>query len=526
MNKSTKQYINIIKNQQNIKINYQVVEKNNILKTEQSVFVLDNTSFSQDTISKLEILEESIPRTYVSGICESPNQLIVPKDTKISQSQQLITYDTSHSILLNNDEIDRTKLFHNNGKIDYIFSPFSILQNIMLNDLVENSLNILILNDTIYSIILDKNKRYIYSKITSLTPYDEIKDSKFYNDEIVEQKLFDEIYSLELTENISNITKEFYEQETHSNFIENVNIFYIIKQLDDTQINSLKETLMMEVNYNQVSIDEFLYDLAKRKTASQFSFIKPRKKKLKLSTIIWFIIILISIFTTIALFYLAPKVEDEQIIQKQEKTVQNIPIKNETIPLIDHNHSNLQTVQFIKNIFDLIDEQSTLKEIQLQRSESTIVYNFKDELSYEKLLKPKLLRFYKQSENILTSKSKNQYNAIISNTGKIDKQIIKKTKYTAKSIDKTSSINLLKSFFNNTTIIKQLNERKTKYLRSTYQINTLIREPNEFYNIIETINKQPYSIQLSYPIEFIKSEKGIELRFNLIINQNIETNNK
>jgi hypothetical protein len=54
----------------------------------------------------------------------------------------------------------------------------------------------------------------------------------------------------------------------------------------------------------------------------------------------------------------------------------------------------------------------------------------------------------------------------------------------------------------------------------------LIQEPVEFYNIVEVMNKQPYSIVLNYPIEFIKSEQGIELKLTITINQNIQETNK
>jgi hypothetical protein len=531
MNKNSVQYVNIVKNQQNIKIDYQIVDNNIVIKTEQSIFLLDDKQFSNDTSFKLQTLEDTLPRTYLSGICESSEQKIVSKDIEPSLNEIAVTYDTNHNILLNNDAIQNSKLFHNQGKVDYLFSPFSILQSTIQEELIANSLNILILNDTIYAIVLDKDKRYIYSNTGSLTPYDEIKNSEFYNDEIVEQKLFDEVYLLELTDNISNIIKEFYEKEENSNFIESVNIFFVIKQLNDTQLESLQETLMMDINYNQISLDDALYDIAKRQSVSKYSFITPRKKKTGLPLPAWIAIAVVSTLIAIGALYALMDDEEEIPAQKQaiEKEKPKKIIKSEPVKLNDHNHSNTQTIAFIKNIFDLIDDQSTLKEIQLQKYESTIVYNFKDEFSYEKTLQPELLKLYKKSENILTSKSKNQYNAIISNTGLINKIKHKKIKYNPKEtkyLDKTSATNLIKSFFNDKTTIKHKNETKTKYSKSTYLVKTIIKEPVEFYNIFEIVNKQPHSIELNYPIEFVKSEKGIELTLNLAINQNIPETNK
>jgi hypothetical protein len=530
MNKNSIQYVNVVKNQQNIKIDYQVVDNDMIVKTEQSVFLLDNNNLSNDTSFKLQTLEEVLPKTYISAICESTEQKIVSKDTTPSSNETIVVYDTNHNILLNNQAIEESKRFYNNSKIDYLFSPFSILQNIITSSLVENSLNLLILNDTIYAIVLDKDKRFSHSAIASLTPYDEIKNSEFYNDDIVEQKLFDEVYLLELTDAISNITKEFYEKEGNSNFIESVNIFYVIKQLNEKQIESLQETLMMNIDYTHILVDEHLYEVSKKQNAPKYSFITPRKKKSGLPLWAWVIIALLSTLLTIGAIYAL--MDDEETPPQKEVAKKETPkkvVKSEPVKLQDHNRSNTQTVEFIKNIFDLIDEQSTLKEIQLQKYESTIIYNFKEEFSYEKTFKPELLKIYKKSENILTTKSKNQFTAIISNTGLKEKIKSTKIKYNSKEtkyLDQQSAQNLIKSFFNNKTTIKQKNETKSKYVRTTYQVNTLIQEPVEFYNIVEVMNKQPYSIVLNYPIEFIKSEQGIELKLTITINQNIQETNK
>jgi hypothetical protein len=370
MNKNSIQYVNVVKNQQNIKIDYQIVDNDMIVKTEQSVFLLDDGNLSNDTSFKLQTLEDTLPKTYISAICESTEQKIVSKDVTPSNDESLIVYDNNHNILLKHNIINDTKMFYNNSRIDYLFSPFSILQNNIAKNLFPNSLNLLILNDTIYAIVLDKDMRYAHSAIASLTPYDEIKNSQFYNDEIVEQKLFDEVYLLELTDAISNITKEFYEQENNANFIESVNIFYVIKQLNDKQLESLQETLMMDIEYTHILIDEDIYELSKKQNVVKYSFISPRKKQTGLPLWAWIIIAILSTLLTIGVIYTL--MDTEEVEQQKEIVKKETPkkvVKTEVIKLIDHNNSNAQNVKFIQKLFDLIDDNSTLKEIQLQKYE-------------------------------------------------------------------------------------------------------------------------------------------------------------
>ena len=532
MSKDIIQYVNIVKNQQNIKIDYRILEKNNIIKTEQSIFLLDNNNISSDTLFKLSSLEANVKQTYITAICEDKGQKIIPKIEKIDTSELSATYNRYYNIISNRSTIENTKLFYNKGDIDYLISPFSILDDIIANSKDSNSLNILILNDTLYAVILDEEKQFISSAIKSLTPYDEIKNSKFYNDEIVEQKLFDEIYLLELTDNISNITKDFYENEKNSSFIETVNIFYIVSQLNDEQIKSLEESLMMNINYKQISIDEHMYNIVQKQNAKQYSFIEPRKKKTGFSLFFWIIIAVLSTLITAGVLYFLtqkePK-EEKKIVKKVTKVKEPIKdkvVKIEPIKLTDHNRTNTQIITLIKNLFDLIDDNSTLKEVQLQKRESTIIYDFKDEFSFEKNLQPKLLKYYKYSEIILKTKNKNLYTAIISNTALIEKISYKTKKYIQnkqiKALTEQSSKELLKSIFNKTTTIKQISKVTNKYTKYTYKIKTIIQEPTEFFEAIKTINKQPYSYVLKFPIEFAKINEGIEVNFQLTLNQNLD----
>ena len=58
--------------------------------------------------------------------------------------------------------------------------------------------------------------------------------------------------------------------------------------------------------------------------------------------------------------------------------------------------------------------------------------------------------------------------------------------------------------------------------RFMYTINILIKEPKEFFDVIEILNNELYSIHISYPLSMIKTPAGIEAEFILVFNQQNE----
>jgi hypothetical protein len=59
---------------------------------------------------------------------------------------------------------------------------------------------------------------------------------------------------------------------------------------------------------------------------------------------------------------------------------------------------------------------------------------------------------------------------------------------------------------------------------STYnfRVNMIINSPIEFFKFLEGLNKELYSINLSYPIIFLKNQDStIEVDFGLQFNQNL-----
>ncbi len=519
------QYVNILKTQQNIKINYEILEKDKIIKNEQSIFLLDNGTLCLDTQYKLQTLEQTIPKTYISAICEDTNQKIIEQNNPLKQNTATITFDHNHIISIDNANVNRTNEFYGNY-LDYLISPFTILHQQLTQKLQANSLNILILNNKLYAIILDENQRYNYSCIEELISFEDIKQSNFYTDEIVEQKLYDEIYTLELNEKISNITQQYYEENDDNSFLENINIYYNIKQLNDEQIKNLEENLMIELSYNEIDINQILYKIVKKSSVKKYSFISARVKKSHLSLLSWSIIAILSTLITSALVYYFVLNDDKEIKKPKpiHKTLPKKIVKIEEILLPNHQIINKYIKSNIMDIFNTIDDNSVLQEIQIQKNESTLVYNFIEKDSYKTTLKDRLLKIYKNSENILTSKNNNVYSAIISDTNPIKQYPVKAVKKYKKAkngkiMDAITLVNLLKSKSVDSKII-HLSTTGNKYIIDTFQVIMKVKTPKDFFNFIDKIDKQNISIVIDYPIEFAKVKDTIEIKFKVKINQN------
>ena len=530
-----KQYINIIRTNQNIKVDYQVLESNSITQTSQSVFLLQDNIFSSDTLFKLHSLEQNISQTYISALCESKEQNIVSNKEVKSKNCSYIPFDATRNIELNNTIVDAATLFNNNGNIDYLYSPFTILYTHLQENLEENSLNLFIHNDNIYALILNEEKRSVDSAIKSITPFSEIKNSEFYNDEVVEQKLYEEVYQLELTDIISSLTKSYYEKFNNSNFIEKVNIFYSMKQLSDEQLNNLSDEIMMDITYNSIHLDNMLYSIVQKNNAAKYSFINPRNKKTSFSIFTWF---LIAVLTTgiVALFIILLDNDKEDIKEEVTQEIHEEPTQETKIQKIiqdikipDHRYINEARIAMIQNLFDTIDDQSVLKEIQIQEKESTMICDFFTLEAQKQFFETNIVKLYKKSEIVLMSESKDALTTIVTNNELLEPMKIEYKNYILANnvyMDSVASEVYLQKLLGDDVKIIFENETTQKYNIQNFTLTIHVKEPVHFYKMIESISKQSYSILLSYPIEFIKTTDSLEVTFSLFLNQNKKESDK
>jgi hypothetical protein len=271
------QYINIKQYDKQLKIDNQVLKNDKIIKTEHSSFLVDD-KMSQDVVDKLNILQKNIKKTYLTTVCDSVNQKIV--DNNFVDNNFVVRKLAPYlQIAIPKPDILSTQNYFSLTGIDYIFSPFNILYNYLASHKPNtNSLNILVLNNIIYSIVLNSDHKIVFSSIKTLTSFENIHKSEFYTQGIQGQQLFDDIHFLEVEDAINEITNEFYSQSIDETFCESVSICYTIKQLSQEQLEQIEEKIMLEVEYSMISIEENLFLLPKHQHSKEHSLKKPRKK--------------------------------------------------------------------------------------------------------------------------------------------------------------------------------------------------------------------------------------------------------
>ncbi len=520
------QYINIKQYDKHLKIDNQILKNGKIITTEHSSFLVNN-KLSLDATSKLNILQKNINKTYLTTICESLNQKIV--NDKFVDNNFEVKKLTSHLHIAipKNDLLDKEHYFSTTG-LDYIFSPFSILYNHILEDGINaNSINILILNNTVYALILNDQQKVVFSSIKTLTAFDDISNSEFYTDGIEGQQLFDEVHSLEIQEILTSITNEFYEQSDEETFCENISIFYTIKQLNDEQLQKIQESMMLKIRYSIILVDEYLFSLSKQLQVSAYSFSKPRKKQDKKSFIIWIMGAILSTTLVIGILYfmqIQEEVEQKKLEKIREaKIIADKKAQLAKIKLPNHKMENEKIAKLVLNIFDIIPYNTVLNELQLQKRESTIVCNFLKKDTFSQDIQPKLLKMYKTSEILLMQKNEYTYNAIIASTGilsqKLSAKQIQPNYNHGKFISGEKVISQIKAFLPTKTTVVFKSKQKSKFLTFNFNVVTILKTPKDFFNFIEQLNKKNYSLNISYPIEFSQTTQGLETTFNLKFHQ-------
>jgi len=516
MGKKQIQYINLIKSGNNIKIINRIFEKNKLISSSSSIFLLKNGLLSNEAYFKLKALTNNT-NSFISTIFENTDQQIVPVEEVISDEFKTINLDFKQKLVVKKYDIDEYLAQFDVG-IDYLFSPYSILFYKYLSNPINNSLNLLILNNTIYTFIVKENNKIVKTKIATITNFEEIKKSKFYNDEIEEQKLYDEVYYFELLNFLKEFIEEYYNDG--GSFIEKINIFYDIKQLDKEKIASIKEELLIETSYEKIEIDEILFELSFNKGLSTQNLHKISKKN---KSNLFYLIIIFLITSIIAGYFIYQTVKKDDLKEtkktkkevKKEKITKKAPKKITQILLPNHVEHNNFIKNLIYKIFDSVIDEVILKKLQISKNETTFVFTYKNLKDLYKF-NDKLGLIFEKNEILLTSKSKNKYNSIITSTNfKIKEQKTTSTyKFSKISINEIK--NLISKNFKKYNINKIATFNK-KYTTIVYNVKVISKSTRPFFNFLDNLNKQVNNIQINFPITFEKANDGLEIGFKLYI---------
>ncbi len=537
-NNNKKQYINVLKQDKQLRIDYKIIQDNKDLKRENSTFILQNENMAPDALFKLTTLQKNIPNSYITTLYTSSNQTIQLKENiNTTDHEAILLTDTLSITVPKNDILKYSNYFKDSG-LDFLISPFTILYQLIQNNPIKNSLNIIVYDNKLFIIILDQNKQINITVIKDLTPFENIKKSNFYNDEIIGQKLYDEVHFLEIQQSLSDIIEDYYKNNDGADFLSKANFYYTIKQLTDEQLDLLHEAVMTEISYTPISIDDYLYNISQKINVSNYSLVTPRTKKNQNTMILWLLILSISILAVSGTLYYKMFIDIEQkveviktvskpIEQNNTKQPKVLIVKKEIVKLPNHTLKNNQIVQQTLMLFDMIPYDAILKELEINDDSSTFVCNFILNSTSANDMRDKLLNVYNESKIILKHENKAILSTIITNNQLLNTQDINSTKnyidtlkYKEHKFMHIAEVTkYLEQILIKNSKLKFISKQKDKFVTYNFNIESTIKTPQDFFDFIESLNKKDIPLNISYPLEFAKINNAILVKYNLQFHQ-------
>ena len=522
-------YINAVKYDTQLKLDYKKLNNEEIIDTDNSVFLVDNDLLPLDIAQKLNSSQEEIDNTYISTLLINDTTKLVPKAISAKLKDcEIAKFNNEFDIAVLKTTLFETKNYFVKTGIDYVYSAFHLINLHIDKNISRSEFIVFLFNSKAFIVILDAAGIIVHNTILDLACFDTIKKTHFYDDDIDGQKLFDEIYYLELNEIIHNTLNAFYEKKNNV-FVEKVTILYVLKQLSQEQIEQLGEDLLLKVEYHPINIDEEIFELSRDKHLKK-SFIKPRKKKKKRNYTNLYIFLFIVLVGFLA-YQVYLRVDFNELFKKEtisEKTADIEKIEN-ILELPDHIALNDQIEQRIKSIFETIPNEVYLKELKIEKNILELKGNFLNEGIFASALKPNLNKLYKEVVYSTSSSDKKvNIDGVILARNDIELNKTYKTYDKQYLTDEFMALDRvteqLKILMPIDSIIKfNTTASNSTITRFVYSVNILVKDPREFFDMIEVLNNELYSIHIAYPISMLKTEAGIEIEFVLVFNQQNES---
>ena len=515
-------YINAIKQRSQLKISYKQLKGTQISRSYSDVFVAYDDILNSDTATKINNNKVNFNQNYLSTLLFEDDIKLIKKSENVPEDFVGTNLNSEFNIAVSKDTLFETKNFFDKCKIDYIFSAYHILNLHIEQNPCQNSLVVLLFNNQAFCLIIDNDGVIAFERRVKITPFEDIQDSKFYENELLGQKLYDEIYVLELNEIIKNTLEEFYKL-TDEIFIEKISLLYSLKLVSDEHIKKMNDDLMIETTYHPISIDEELFELSKDIHQNK-SFIKPQTKPSSSLKSLFITAILILSIAGLAYQFIPKKNNEnnkkEEMTKTGEKTVQ--------INLPDHKKVNSFIENRILELFKIIPYDAILDKLTIDKDSSIFDIKLLNKDTFIKAIQPELLKFYENSD--IKFKDENNKSFVLNATvtaQKLKNDLVieeKDYKNIFKSNDTLSTDKVtekIKMLLPKNSIVTLETDLKNKFVTFNYLVNIEIKTPNDFFEILEKIDNETYPINLNYPIIFKKSDYGIEVDFNLQFHQEI-----
>jgi len=212
------------------------------------------------------------------------------------------------------------------------------------------------------------------------------------------------------------------------------------------------------------------------------------------------------------------------MIDKPKETPQELT-KKKYIDLPDHINKNDKIEKKIKAIFSTVPYDVVLEELKIDGDVLALKGKFLKDDTFIKSLEPELKKLYKTIDIKYEDETKK---TIIDGTviarDSIALKDVEYKQYQEKYItDEFLPISrvteLIKILMPTDTIVKFKSSQNNEVTKFNYSVNIIVKNPDEFFKIIEVLNNELYSINISYPISMLKMEDDLEIEFGVVFNQ-------
>jgi len=514
-------YINAIKQNNQLKIESKKIKGAKEEKGEISTFLVEEDFLPENISQKLNLLQEESDFSYLSTILLSDTTRLIPKATSSIKDCEVINFNASYNIAVLKTALFETQNYFAKTGIDFIYSAFHIIDSHIIRHKLKSELIVFIYNNRAYIVIVDKTSAIIYNEVVDLLTFDAIKKTHFYEDDLERQKLYDELYYLEFNELLEKVLKDFYSKQKEI-FVQKITILYTLKSLTKEQLLTLGQELMLRIDTSKIDLEEELFDLSKDYEKEPKSFIKPRKKKKKRDfryVFVFFIFALLmygayKFYTIVDFNKLASKLT---LAKTQQETILD--------KLPDHVLLNSKIEERIKAVFRAIPAQVMINELKLTNDTLELKIVAKDDENLE-LLKLALNALYLKNDSSKLDNTKvKDFEATINSKNTLDlenisykvftKDYLTDEKFNQEDIEEQLSILLPKDSI--IDYIKKVDANKVEIF--CFNVSTILKDPQEFFNILDKLNKELYSINILGNISIKNIDLGLEVSFELEFNQ-------
>ncbi len=197
------QFIAVIIYETTCSIKIQRIQNSEIIFEEEKRFdIPSKDKLSDACITYLDTLQEALEQTYISLFLNTHGQGIVPSCTKNAYEKFHIDYDSvkhvcidsSYSVYASVIDIRWVEKIFTRTGIDFIFSPFLILDDLikLTQRSVDTTLYLLSGVNSI-TIMIFSDKKFLYGTFINIAKEEDLLDSEFENNSFAEASMEDEM---------------------------------------------------------------------------------------------------------------------------------------------------------------------------------------------------------------------------------------------------------------------------------------------------------------------------------------------